>query len=532
MHVYLQFNGRFTPKADRIARILRDRHGFRRFSGLSTGEGHARWLLNPAHTDVPYHHVQPLPELWRAALARGRPDPGRLAQIEASHGNLWRFIIGDRNLGHTFLTGTIIPETVMRLRNERLDSVLSCLQELFDYFERRFEEDRPDGVFFQVVAAAPALVAGSVCRKMGIPFFTLGKTKYADRHHVAANVFMAPDAIVERYASPELRPSAEALQVVDDWSREPEPYDHFARDRENFRRRHGGPALGLALRQVAALPAALKRKRKPYPPDPRQATPFQMWRWETRVQWHYRRLMRSKIFSDQLPDGDFLYFALSVTPEASTCIEAPQYADQLVVIGALARGLPAGWRLVVKDHLPMCGRRTLEFYRCASQYPNVVMVNPTLSSPGIAARSTVTAVIAGTTGWEALFLGKPVVAFADAWFLATGLAQPCRNINAVWDDIRAAQLLAAGVPRAERHRRLARFVQAMIDGSFPFDYELMWNRLDPAQYETYRPNLEAAAAAFAARLEDVRRTGQVPDPFDTSPWNHDRTCAVDRETAS
>jgi hypothetical protein len=60
----------------------------------------------------------------------------------------------------------------------------------------------------------------------------------------------------------------------------------------------------------------------------------------------------------------------------------------------------------------------------------------------------------------------------------------------------------------------------------------MWNRLDPAQYETYRPNLEAAATAFATRLEGVRRTGQVPDPFDTSPWNHDRTCAEHRETAS
>ena len=144
---------------------------------------------------------------------------------------------------------------------------------------------------------------------------------------------------------------------------------------------HVPAGFGFILRRpglwpFAALPAALKRKRKPYPPDPREATPFQMWRWEARVQWHYRSLMRSGIFSDRLPEGDFLYFALSVTPEASTCIEAPQYADQLVVIGALARGLPAGWRLVVKDHLPMCGRRTLEFYRCASQYPNVVLVNP------------------------------------------------------------------------------------------------------------------------------------------------------------
>ena len=157
MHLFLQFNGRFTPKADRIARILQERHGFAEFSGISTAEGHAAWLMDPKHTPIRYRHVQALPELWRRAVDRGRADKARLSTLEERYGNLWRFVIADRNLGHTFLTGTIVPKTALRARSAELDVVLSCLQELFDYFEHRFEEDRPDAVFFQVVAAAPAV---------------------------------------------------------------------------------------------------------------------------------------------------------------------------------------------------------------------------------------------------------------------------------------------------------------------------------------------------------------------------------------
>ncbi len=522
MHLFLQFNGRFTPKADIIARRLATR-GFTRFSGISTGEGHARWLRNPRNTPIPYHHVQPLPELWRRALDRGRADNARLADLEKIHGNLWRFVIGDRNLGHTFLTGTIVPETLMRRRNRSADPVFSCLQELFDYFERRFTDDRPDFVFFQVVASAPALVAAAVCRSLKIPFFTLGKTKLDDRHHIAANAFMVPDAIIERYADPSLEIAPETHAQAARLSTAPERYDHFAADLEGYARRHSGSWFRLAREQLTALPAALQPWTKPYPPDPRSPTPVEQWLWETRVRVNFRRVLRAGVFTRDIPDGNFVYFALSVTPEASTCVEAPHYADQLVVIGALAQALPAGWRLVVKDHVPMCGRRTLAFYRQAAQYPNTVLVDPTLSSIQLSARAGLTAVIAGTAGWEAMLLGKPVIAFANAWFLATGLAKHCRNLTDAHADIQAALDLALSTPPAERARRLARMLQAMKDRSFPFPYDLMWNSLTPESKPAAIPLLEQAADRAWERFQECRASGAVLDPFDTSRWTRDRT---------
>ncbi len=522
MHLFLQFNGRFTPKADRIARILQERHGFAEFSGISTAEGHAAWLMDPKHTPIRYRHVQALPELWRRAVDRGRADKARLSTLEERYGNLWRFVIADRNLGHTFLTGTIVPETALRARSAELDVVLSCLQELFDYFERRFEEDRPDAVFFQVVAAAPALVAAAVCRRLRIPFLCLGKTKYDDRHHLATNALMQPDPVIERYADPALSPSPEAMARLEASRLEPKASDHYEADRRNFAARHGGGAAHMLWRQLAALPKAMGPWRKPYPRDPRTPTALQMWRWETKVQWNFKRLASSGIFDGRPPDGDYIFLPLSVTPEASTCVVAPEFADQLSLVGALARNLPAGWMLAVKDHLPMCGRRTRAFYEQILQYQNTVLVDPTIRSTELIRDARLTAVIAGTSGWEAMMMGCPVLAFGDVWYLATGLGHRCLNTSRVHEDVREACRLAGTVTPAERDRRCARMLQALVEGSFPFDYHLMWSRLDSAQWQKAEPRFEEIAGRIATKIERVKAEG-IPDPFDTAAWTRDRT---------
>lgn len=465
------------------------------------------------------------------ALRRGHPDPRRLSELEDRYGNLWRFVIADRNLGHTFLTGTIVPETILRGRAEELGAMLACLQELFDYFERRFEEDRPDAVFFQVVAAAPALVAAAVCRRMRIPFLCLGKTKYDDRHHLATNALMQPDPVIERYADPALVISPGALARLEASRVEPKASDHYDADRRNFARRHGAGLGRMAWARLAALPAALRPWDKPYPRDPRVPTSLQAWRWETRIQWNFKRLARSGIFEGRPPQCDYVFFPLSVTPEASTCVVAPEFADQLTLVGALARSLPAGWKLVVKDHLPMCGRRTRAFYDHILQYQNAVLVDPTLRSTDLIRGARLTAVVAGTSGWEAMLMGCPVLAFGDVWYLATGLGKRCTNTARIHEDIREACQIAGASDAGERDRRCARMLQALVEGSFAFDYDLMWSRLDPARLEDQSPVFEDLAGRIASRIARMGRDG-VPDPFDTSAWTRDRTPARPDEAAA
>lgn len=522
MHLFLQFNGRFTKKADRLARIMAEKHGFTRFSGVSTSEGHARWLQKPGHTPVTYHHLGLLPEIWRAALAAPRPDRDRLAELERRHGCLWRFIIADRNLGHTFLTGTILPDSEMRRHTQSLDAVLACLQGLFDYFEHRFQNDRPELVFFQVVASAPALVAAAVCDWLQIPFLTLGKTKLDDRHHVSSNALMQPDWAIERFHDPELTVTDYVRSRLAKSASEPPATDHFAADRRNFQKRHGAPLVSLVRERLTSLPAALQKSEKPYLPDPRASTPLEQWQWESKVKWNYRQLVRDGYFDQREVEGDYLFFALSVTPEASTCVVAPNFADQLIVISALARSLPVGWKLVIKDHLPMCGRRTRAFYDQATQYQNVIMVDPTLRSTELVQNARVVSVIAGTTGWEAMMMGKPVLTFGPVWYLATGLGLYSRDLENLHTDIHRAIELSESISPADREQRCARLLQALFDRSFPFDYDLMWKGFSDRELDSKMPGFEHLAEQLSARFKEIRTRPAWCSIFDSTPWTSPR----------
>lgn len=527
MHLFLQFNGRFSKKADRIARAMAAAHGFTRFSGISTSEGHVRWLLDGRRTPIRYGHIQVLPELWRRAIERGRADAARLRELEERYGSLWRFVIADRNLGHTFLTGTLFPDTELRRRAADPGVVFACLDELFGYYERRFEEDRPDLVLYQVVASAPALVAAAVCGRMGIPFLTLGKTKLDDRHHLASNALMQPDAAIARYADPGMAAGPAALERVRlSMESEPPPTDHFIADRRTHARRHGGSLGAFAWERLRTLPGALRRDAKPYPPDPRASTAWQIWQWETAIRWNYRRLSRAGVFDRRDVGGDYVFFPLSVTPEASTCVVAPHYADQLVLIGALARSLPAGWQLVIKDHLPMCGRRRRLFYDLATQYQNTVMVDPTLRSTELIRHCRATVAIAGTSGWEAMIAGKPVVAFGSAWYLATGLGVFCKDLDGISAALHEAVRLSDAVPAPERGRRIARMIQALTDESFSLDHRHMWAAFSDAELDAATPTWAAIAGAAAGRLAAMRTGGGPPHPFDPTAWTRDRTPSV------
>ena len=526
MHLYLQFNGRFTPKADRVARLLAERHGYTIFTGLSTSEGHVTWLRKEKNTPVRYGHIQALPELWRRAFARGIADPARLARLEADYGNLWPYILADRNLGHTFLTGTIVPDTAMRRRAADQRFIFACIQELFDYFETQFTADRPDAVFFQVVAGSPALVCAAVCGRLGIPFFNIGKKNFGDRHPITRNALMQPDGAVERYADPALTAGPDAEAWLDAFRNQPVPPDSLASDRKVFASRHGGSLPGVVLRHLAALPKALRTEKKPYEPDPRATLPLDTWKWELKVKLNYRRLAAQGVFDHQMVSEPYVYFPLSVTPEATTCVVAPLYSDQLVLIGALAQSLPAGWKLVVKDHLPMCGRRSASFYQQAMQFQNVVLVDPTLNSEKLVRDAQAVAVISGTSGWEAMLHGRPVLAFSDVWYLATGLGVRCRSLETIYRDLMTSLRLTADFDPAERRRRLTRIIQAVMDDSFAFDYPLMWHKRTPEELDAAMPKFEGLAAKLAERIQSTLAAAPPPHPFDVTPWTRDRTPAA------
>jgi hypothetical protein len=124
----------------------------------------------------------------------------------------------------------------------------------------------------------------------------------------------------------------------------------------------------------------------------------------------------------------FVYYPLHVDPEASTMTFAPAHTDQLAVVEALAKSIPATMDLVVKEHLPMVGQRPPGFYERLGDMPGVILASPRVSSFELVQRAALTAVITGTAAWEAMLLGRPALVIGQFPFACMGegfVHEPC-----------------------------------------------------------------------------------------------------------
>lgn len=113
----------------------------------------------------------------------------------------------------------------------------------------------------------------------------------------------------------------------------------------------------------------------------------------------------------------FIYFPLHYQPELTTDTWGYEYGDQLLALEELARRLPPGMKIYVKEN-PIQTRfmREDSFFRRLRTIPNAYYVSSDISSFELIRRCVCVATIAGTAGWEASMLGKGVIIFGVTWY--------------------------------------------------------------------------------------------------------------------
>lgn len=117
------------------------------------------------------------------------------------------------------------------------------------------------------------------------------------------------------------------------------------------------------------------------------------------------------------PQNDYVYFALHFQPEATTSPLGGIYVDQYFAILMLARSLPEGVDVIVKEHPRQhFWQRFPEFYKVLKEEPNVKFAHKTTDSLELTKNSLAVATITGTVGWEALFNEKPVFLFGTIFY--------------------------------------------------------------------------------------------------------------------
>ncbi len=114
-------------------------------------------------------------------------------------------------------------------------------------------------------------------------------------------------------------------------------------------------------------------------------------------------------FISKLPTQPFVFMTLHVQPETSNSLLSPFFVDQLHTVRQVSASLPLGWKLVVKPNRLMIGKESVSMYRKMNRLPNVCVISPNLDTYDCIQRSIGVFSITGTSGFEAVMLGKKVV---------------------------------------------------------------------------------------------------------------------------
>lgn len=187
----------------------------------------------------------------------------------------------------------------------------------------------------------------------------------------------------------------------------------------------------------------------------------------------WRARLMDKRFRDlyvkekDLPLLNYAFFPLHTEPEVTILVYNKPYLNQIEAIRLFSHNLPIGMKLVVKEHPCSIGKRPLSYYRKILEIPNVLLAHPSLMTRELVLNARLITAIAGSTGLEALILGKPVVILGRApfEFLPSNMIRHAGNPDYLGNDV---QDLLDNYESNEK--ALQSYIAAVMSDSVPVDF--------------------------------------------------------------
>ena len=161
----------------------------------------------------------------------------------------------------------------------------------------------------------------------------------------------------------------------------------------------------------------------------------------------------------------FIYSPLHQEPEKSLLIAAPFYTNQLETIRHIAKSLPIGYKLYIKENPQQKIRdwRSVAYYKQIMNIPNVQLVHPYVKPEDIMSKCSLVVSVGGTAGLEAAFYQKPSIIFAD---LNYAILPSVYKLKAIEDLPQAMRL---SLQKKVDPSDVDKFVNLYEKNSFEFD---------------------------------------------------------------
>ena len=193
-----------------------------------------------------------------------------------------------------------------------------------------------------------------------------------------------------------------------------------------------------------------------------------------------------------------IYFPLQVEPERTILIAAPNYTNQIEVITNIAKSLPPGYELYVKEHPVNVLRqwRSISDYKKIMKLPNVKLIHPLVKSEDLIKKSSLVITISGTAGLEAAFYNKPSIVFAD---LDYSILPSVHKIKTI-DELPYA--IKASLKKEVKVSDLSRYINLIEENSYEIDFDNIDSDFDHSfHYDGFSADVEIPIEKMRLFLE-------------------------------
>jgi hypothetical protein len=345
------------------------------------------------------------------------------------------------------------------LRDRTHDQIMRMAEVALREVAAVYDRERPDFVFSEDISCFHSYVHFVLARERGIPFWCIGSARLPYRISVYSSGMQHWESVERRYREYRERGLPQAARDT--------ATAYITAFREKPRRPSGmdrrAQMPGLGSSELDVLRTAWKRYQTDRD-NPTLRPPHEL------IVQRLRRIARIRAaeafdtFEKPVAGERYIIYPIHFQPEASTLVQAPMYLDQVALLEDIAKSLPIGHRLYVKEHLSNRGRRPLEFYAAIKRIHAVRLLGPDTDTWELIRNASAIAVITGTMGWEGLLFGKPVITFGNIFYNA--LPHVYRASEVPKDGWYELFRRAVTEHRSDDEALLA-YLAAMHEGSYP-----------------------------------------------------------------
>ena len=165
-------------------------------------------------------------------------------------------------------------------------------------------------------------------------------------------------------------------------------------------------------------------------------------------------------------DSPYIYFPLGIVLERHILIGAPYYTNQVELIRHIAKSLPVGYRLLVKEHPAQKSRewRTVSEYKQILDIPNVTLIHPSFSDQELQKNCSLIISTAGGSAFEAAFYEKSSIIFGDAIYSSLPSVTKVDSIECL------PQIIRNSLNTKVNSHDLAKYMQLLSDNFIDFSF--------------------------------------------------------------